>query len=82
LHCIPAAHLSSIFKRMLSDLERNSSGFPDLVQFYPNERRYRFIEVKGPGDRLQDHQRRWMKHFAEHEIPAAVCHVSRVRVAA
>jgi hypothetical protein len=82
LRCIPAAHLRCIFERMLSDLERNSSGFPDLVQFYPQDQRYRFIEVKGPGDRLQDHQRRWMKHFAANDIPAVVCHVSRTRAAA
>jgi len=82
LHCIPAAHLRCIFERMLADLERNSSGFPDLIQFYPDERRYRLIEVKGPGDRLQDHQRRWMKYFAEHDIPAVVCHVSRARAVA
>jgi hypothetical protein len=82
LHCIPEVHLRCMFERMLADLERNSSGFPDLVQFYPNERRYRFMEVKGPGDRLQDHQRRWMKYFAEHEIPAMVCHVSRARAVA
>jgi hypothetical protein len=31
---------------------------------------------------LQDHQRRWMKYFAEHEIPAMVCHVSRARAVA
>lgn len=82
LECMPAAHLRCIFERMLSDLERNSSGFPDLVQFYPANRTYRFIEVKGPGDRLQDHQRRWMKYFAEHHIPALVCHVSRAQAAA
>jgi hypothetical protein len=82
LYCIPALHLRRIFERMLADLERNSSGFPDLVQFYPQERRYRFIEVKGPGDRLQDHQRRWMRYFSEHQIPALVCHVSRERAAA
>jgi hypothetical protein len=82
LHCIPATHLRLIFQRMLADLDQNSSGFPDLVQFYPEQRSYRLIEVKGPGDRLQDHQRRWMQFFLAHEIPAAVCHVQRAQAAA
>jgi hypothetical protein len=33
------------------------------------------IEVKGPGDRLQDNQIRWLHYFAEHGIPVAVCYV-------
>ena len=32
-------------------------------------------EVKGVGDRLQVHQRRWMTHFMEHEIPAELMHI-------
>ena len=82
LHCMPATHLRLIFQRMFADLDQNSSGFPDLVQFYPEQRSYRLIEVKGPGDRLQDHQRRWMQFFLAHEIPAAVCHVQRAQAAA
>ena len=81
LKCIPASHLRCMFERMLADLEQNCTGLPDLVQFYPQEQRYRFIEVKGPGDRLQDHQRRWMNYFAEHDIPAMVCNVSRAQAA-
>lgn len=82
LHCIPASHLRCMFERMLADLEHNSNGFPDLVQFYPNDQSYRFIEVKGPGDRLQDHQRRWMHCFIERGIPAFVCNVSRAQAVA
>lgn len=75
LACIPPAHLKACFERMLFDLATNCSGFPDLIQFFPAERRYRLIEVKGPGDRLQDNQVRWLEHFARHEIPAEVCYV-------
>ena len=45
------------------------------VQFWPAERRYRLIEVKGPGDRLQDNQIRWLTFCVSHGIPVAVCHV-------
>jgi hypothetical protein len=76
LACIPAAHLRLIFSRLLEDIAGNRAGFPDLIQFWPGEGRYLMIEVKGPGDRLQDSQRRWLDYFASHAIPAQVCHVS------
>jgi hypothetical protein len=33
------------------------------------------IEVKGPGDRLQDNQLRWLEFCHEHQMPVAVCYV-------
>ena len=75
LDCIPPAHLHACFERMLRDLPANRSGFPDLIQFWPHERRYRMIEVKGPGDRLQDNQLRWLQHFDAHQMPVVVCYV-------
>ena len=79
LLCFPAAHLRLWFEWMVRDLVENRSGFPDLVQFWPEERRYRMVEVKGPGDRLQDNQRRFLEFCIEHDMPVAVC---RVRSAA
>lgn len=76
LNCIPAVHLRVIFERLLFDLKNNRSGFPDLIQFFPARKAYRLIEVKGPGDRLQDNQRRWLDFFLQHAIPAEVCYVS------
>ncbi|MFZ6644915.1 VRR-NUC domain-containing protein [Undibacterium sp. TJN25] len=75
LDCIPALHLQKCFERLLQDIKSNCSGLPDLVQFWPQERRYRLIEVKGPGDRLQDNQIRWLDYFMAHDIPVAVCYV-------
>ncbi len=46
-----------------------------LIQFWPDEGRYRMIEVKGPGDRLQDNQLRWLEFCREHGLPVDVCHV-------
>lgn len=76
LACIPARHLKLIIVRLLENLEEHCKGLPDLVQFWPSEQRYRLVEVKAPGDRLQDHQRRWLEFFALHDIPAVVCRVS------
>jgi hypothetical protein len=56
-------------------VKTNRAGFPDLIQFWPRERRYRMIEVKGPGDRLQDNQIRWLHYCSSHGMPVSVCHV-------
>jgi hypothetical protein len=75
LHCIPATHLTLIFERLLFDIKSNRSGLPDLIQFYPQQASYRMIEVKGPGDRIQDNQQRWLDYFAKYAIPAEVAYV-------
>ncbi len=75
LDCIPAAHLKKWFERILLDIKANRSGFPDLIQFWPEEKRYHMIEVKGPGDRLQDSQKRWLDYCAQHDMPVSVCYL-------
>ncbi|TQV70110.1 VRR-NUC domain-containing protein [Exilibacterium tricleocarpae] len=64
---IPAAHWEKIFRRQLAELRNNRAGLPDLVLFPPDSG-YELVEVKGPGDRLQKNQLRWMCFFAEHNI--------------
>jgi hypothetical protein len=75
LSCFPAAHLRLWFEWIARDVQNNRAGFPDLVQFWPQQRRYRLIEVKGPGDRLQDNQRRLLEYCVLHQMPVSVCHV-------
>jgi hypothetical protein len=75
LHCIPADHLKKYFERILLDISTNRSGLPDLIQFWPQEKRYQMLEVKGPGDRLQDNQIRWINYCIDHALPVAVCYV-------
>jgi tetratricopeptide (TPR) repeat protein len=79
LDCIPASHLTLYFRRLLVNLNENRNGLPDLVQFWParapREQSYQLIEVKGPGDRLQDNQKRWVQFCLEHQLPVVVCHV-------
>ncbi|MEQ6885021.1 VRR-NUC domain-containing protein [Salicola sp. Rm-C-2C1-2] len=72
---LPAKHLELVFRRFLGDLRNHRSGLPDLIRFHDETPGYEMIEVKGPGDRLQDHQRRWLEFFSAHDIPASVCHV-------
>ncbi|MEM5312806.1 VRR-NUC domain-containing protein [Paraburkholderia sp. JHI869] len=75
LDCFPAAHLRLWFERLLREPVANRSGLPDLVRFWPHERRYELIEVKGPGDRLQDNQRRWLAYCVQHGMPVSVLQV-------
>ncbi len=75
MHCLPVAHLRLWFRRLLLDIKANRTGMPDLIQFFPEQGRYRMIEVKGPGDRLQDNQLRWLDFCAEHDMPVVVCYV-------
>ncbi len=75
LDCLPALHLRKWFERILLDIASNRCGLPDLIQFWPKEHRYRLLEVKGPGDRLQDNQARWLHYCQQHDMPVAVCYV-------
>ncbi|KVN40905.1 nuclease [Burkholderia territorii] len=75
LACLPPAHLRLWFTRLLADIRGNRSGLPDLVRFWPGERRYELIEVKGPGDRLQDNQTRWLAYCIAHGMPVRVVDV-------
>ncbi|WP_448632633.1 MULTISPECIES: VRR-NUC domain-containing protein [Pseudomonas fluorescens group] len=75
LDCLPAEHLKHWFSRLLLDIKANRAGMPDLIQFWLQHKTYRMIEVKGPGDRLQDNQLRWLEFCHEHRMPVAVCYV-------
>ncbi|KAF0866506.1 VRR-NUC domain-containing protein [Pseudomonas sp. LD120] len=75
LDCLPTEHLKHWFQRLLLDIKANRAGMPDLIQFWPKEKTYRMIEVKGPGDRLQDNQLRWLDFCQQHRMPVVVCYV-------
>jgi hypothetical protein len=79
LECISPEHLRRCFERILEDIRANRAGLPDLIQFFPRERRYRLIEVKGPGDRLQNNQLRWLGFCVAAGIEVAVCKVAWIR---
>lgn len=76
---IPPQHLHSIFLRILQHPGLYRNGFPDLIRFAtqaPTEMPYELIEVKGPGDKLQANQIRWLNEFSAAGIPASVCWVT------
>lgn len=67
LRHIPLSHWRCVFRRQLADLRHHCSGLPDLIAF-PASGGYELVEVKGPSDRLQKNQLRWMHYFARHHI--------------
>jgi hypothetical protein len=73
---IPDDHLLAIWERMLFDPGENRRGFPDLIALGDRPGDYCLIEVKGPGDALQESQKRWLRFFERQDIPAAVAWVS------
>jgi VRR-NUC domain-containing protein/Fanconi-associated nuclease 1-like protein len=73
---IPSAHLVAVWRRMLFDPGENRRGFPDLLALGHGHGDYCMIEVKGPGDALQESQKRWLRFFAQQGIPAQVAWVS------
>lgn len=76
LSLINPEHLHGIFARLVFDIANNSSGFPDLILFAPDKRQYRWVEVKGPGDRLQENQKLWLNFFASQGIPFEITYVN------
>ncbi|MCT7655187.1 VRR-NUC domain-containing protein [Oceanimonas sp. NS1] len=76
LAIIPAAHLEAVFRHLLLDLRHHRRGMPDLIELNAKTNSYRLIEVKGPGDRLQDHQRLWIRAMLDQGLPVSVCEVS------
>ena len=61
-------------KIQLKDLRLFRAGMPDLMAFKGEA--YEWIEVKGPGDKLQDNQQRWMRELSKLGIPFSVCYVN------
>ena len=73
---IPGDHLLAIWQRMLFDPRENRRGFPDLIALGDDPGEYCMVEVKGPGDALQESQKRWLRFFDRQGIPATVAWVS------
>lgn len=73
IHSISSELLCQLFKVMLQELKLFRSGMPDLVLF--KDDRFEWVEVKGPGDRLQDNQWRWFHEFIKLKVPFSVCYV-------
>lgn len=66
-----------VFARLLQHPGEHGSGLPDLL-WWNEQGDLKLIEVKGPGDTLQPHQRAWLEWLARHGVPAEVLYVDYV----
>ncbi|WP_428774845.1 VRR-NUC domain-containing protein [Vibrio sp.] len=73
--CLPVSRLCQLFRVLLSDLKLYRNGMPDLIAFKDGQ--CRWIEVKGPGDKLQDNQWRWIAECNRLGMPLVVCYVNQ-----
>ena len=71
---LEVTQLKSIFAEFLKNLRNKPKGFPDLIHF-PEGGGIELIEIKGPGDRLQQHQSTWLEFFDKIGIRARVVNV-------
>lgn len=65
LKAFSSQFLYDVFRRLLHDPKHYRSGQPDLVLFAADGT-CRFIEVKGPGDSLSDHQGYWLQFLGRY----------------
>ncbi|KOO15447.1 nuclease [Vibrio xuii] len=70
---MPKQLIAELFKVMLQDLKLFRNGMPDLMLFKDGD--YQWVEVKGPGDKLQDNQWRWIAQFNRLSVNFSVCYV-------
>lgn len=67
--------LAGIFERMAKQMRFVTGGVPDLVVWDPVSMRVKFVEVKGPGDKLSSKQILWLDYLVSLGACAEVCHV-------
>jgi len=65
--------IAAICERLAHKFRYARAGFPDLVVW--NEKEFKFVEVKGPGDSLSAKQSCWIDFLLHNQIPVEVCYV-------
>lgn len=71
IDAVPESDLRALLTIVREDLGGRHSGFPDLTVIY-GPGHYEFVEVKGPGDQLQIHQRLWIEALERRGLPVRV----------
>lgn len=58
--CLGGESLGVVCQMLVEEWDHCSSGMPDLVIWRMEDKTVRFVEVKGPGDRLSETQKVWI----------------------
>jgi fanconi-associated nuclease 1 len=75
VRCFTSNQLASLCKFMAQNYRYCRSGGPDLIIWSTKLNKCKFVEVKGPGDRLSHKQIMWMDFFLKNSIDVEVCYV-------
>ncbi|XP_055351205.1 fanconi-associated nuclease 1-like [Paramacrobiotus metropolitanus] len=75
VQCFRPNQLAEICQRFASDYGAVRAGFPDLTIWNPEDKLVKFVEVKGPNDRLSFKQILWIDFLLSIDVPVEVCHV-------
>ncbi|XP_071447438.1 fanconi-associated nuclease 1-like [Hetaerina americana] len=75
MECVGLPVISKICKRMAENFPLARRGFPDVIIWNSTSKKCKFLEVKGPGDRLSPFQILWVNYLNNSGADAAVCHV-------
>ena len=73
--CFDSNQLASLCKNFCMQYRYFRSGGPDLILWSTETNECRFVEVKGPGDKLSDKQIIWLDFFMQNKISCEVCYV-------
>ncbi|KAF8503697.1 VRR-NUC domain-containing protein [Russula emetica] len=73
--CFKGEALACLCRVLCEDYAQRGSGVPDLFIWNYAEKHCKFVEVKGPGDRLQENQKLWIDVMQRAEVDVEVCHV-------
>ncbi|KAF9327050.1 hypothetical protein BG006_009600 [Podila minutissima] len=71
--CIGAHALSEICKVMAQEYRQRCSGMPDLCCWSYDKKLVKFVEVKGPGDRLSSKQQVWIDLLTSLNVDIELC---------
>ncbi|KAG0367820.1 hypothetical protein BGZ54_003195 [Gamsiella multidivaricata] len=71
--CIGGDALSEICKTLAQEYSKRCSGMPDLCCWDYNKKLVKFVEVKGPADRLSSKQRVWIDLLTSLGIDIELC---------
>uniref|UniRef100_A0A915L8C8 Fanconi-associated nuclease n=1 Tax=Romanomermis culicivorax TaxID=13658 RepID=A0A915L8C8_ROMCU len=73
--CAGPQIISAICMYLAVDYHNRRSGFPDLVLWNTSDKRFKVVEVKGPGDRISSKQALWLSRFTSIGVAAELCNV-------
>ncbi|XP_050537525.1 fanconi-associated nuclease 1-like [Daktulosphaira vitifoliae] len=75
LNCLGISIFLSIGHHILANGRKYMHGMPDLIIWNPMDNKYKFVEVKGPKDKLSDVQHSWLLTLIEFGAYVEVCHI-------